>query len=59
MGLQENATGLELIPKTVGFLQEHGIPCELEEHWNLGHAFPPDFAASLDKALTFLLHRNA
>ena len=55
MGLQENATGLELIPKTVAFLQEHGIPCELEEHSNLGHAFPPDFAASLDKALTFLL----
>ncbi len=36
------------------FLQR-GIPCEMENHPELGHEFPPDFEKSLEKALNFLL----
>ena len=36
------------------FLQ-HGIPCEMEDHPELGHEFPPDFEKSLEKALNFIL----
>jgi predicted esterase len=36
-------------------LLQHGIPCEMEDHPELGHEFPPDFENSLDKALKFIL----
>ena len=36
------------------FLQ-HGIPCEMEDHPELGHEFPTDFEKSLKKALNFIL----
>jgi predicted esterase len=36
-------------------LTEKGVPCELEIHAGLGHAFPPDFQKSLERALEFLL----
>jgi len=36
------------------FLQ-HGIPCDMEDHPELGHEFPPDFDKSLEKALNFIL----
>jgi predicted esterase len=36
------------------FLQ-HGIPCEMEDHPELGHEFPPDFDNSLEKSLNFIL----
>ena len=35
-------------------LNQHGIPCELENHPEMGHAFPKDFDATLTKALRFL-----
>jgi predicted esterase len=35
-------------------LQQHGIPCRMEEHPEMGHEFPPDFEKSLEKALNFL-----
>ena len=36
------------------FLQ-HDILCEMEDHPELGHEFPPDFEKSLEKGLGFLL----
>jgi predicted esterase len=36
-------------------LLKHGLPCMLEDHPDIGHEFPPDFAKSLEKALAFLL----
>ncbi len=54
MGLQEPPEGQEIIRKIDAFLNRHGIPCELEEHPELAHAFPADFGQSLDKALAFL-----
>jgi predicted esterase len=36
-------------------LSDSGVPCELEIHAGLGHAFPPDFQKSLERALKFLL----
>ena len=36
-------------------LNQHGIPCELENHPEMGHAFPKDFERSIAKALEFLL----
>lgn len=41
------------------FLKEHGIPCELEVHPGEGHWFPPDFAQSLQRALSFVLEAAA
>jgi predicted esterase len=55
MGLQEPPEGQDLMQKTAAFLTEHGIPCEVERHPELAHAFPADFGASLQKALAFLL----
>jgi predicted esterase len=55
MGLNEPPEGQELMLRTAGFLQEHGIVCELERHPGVGHAFPPNFGASLDKALALIL----
>ncbi len=36
------------------FLQ-YGIPCEMEDHPELGHEFPPDFEKSLENAIRFLM----
>jgi predicted esterase len=55
MGLNEPPEGQELMQRTASLLQDHGIVCELERHPGVGHAFPPDFGASLDKALALLL----
>jgi predicted esterase len=55
MGLNEPPEGQELMRRTASFLQDHGIVCELESHADVAHAFPPNFGASLDKALAFLL----
>jgi len=35
-------------------LPPHGIPCQLELHPDLGHAFPPEFERSLIKGLDFI-----
>ncbi len=35
-------------------LNRNGIPCEVEDHPAMGHAFPPDFDRSIDNALKFL-----
>jgi predicted esterase len=55
MGLEEPAEGQELMLRTAALLKDNGIPCEIERHAKLGHAFPPDFDATLQKALSFLL----
>ncbi len=55
MGLQEPAEGQELMQRTAALLKDNGIPCEIEPHADLGHAFPEDFDATLQKALAFLL----
>jgi predicted esterase len=55
MGLSEPAEGQELMLQTAGFLQDRGIVCELERHPGVAHAFPPNFGASLDRALALLL----
>jgi predicted esterase len=36
-------------------LPAHGIPCAIEVHPNTGHWFPPDFTASLQRGLAFIL----
>lgn len=36
-------------------LQAQRFPCKLETHADLAHAYPPDFAQSLDRALDFIL----
>ncbi len=36
-------------------LNRNGIPCELEDHPEMGHAFPKNFERSIAKALEFLL----
>jgi len=55
MGLEEPAEGQALMQRTAALLKDNGIPCEIEQHAKLGHAFPPDFDATLQKALAFLL----
>ena len=55
MGLRERSDGQDLMRRTAAFLRENGIPCVLDEHPNVGHAFPPDFPMVLDKALNALL----
>lgn len=56
LGLQEPPESLERMRKTATFLNSHGIPCEIEEHAELGHAFPADFEQSRQRALAFLMH---
>jgi predicted esterase len=55
MGLREPSDGQELMRRTAAFLRENDIPCVLDEHPDVGHAFPLDFPLVLDKALSFLL----
>jgi predicted esterase len=45
----------EVFKGTHNVLLKHGLPCMLEDHPDIGHEFPPDFAKSLEKALAFLL----
>ncbi len=45
----------EFFKQTSKFLPEHGIPCQMEGHPELGHEFPTDFEKSLKKGLRFLL----
>jgi pimeloyl-ACP methyl ester carboxylesterase len=40
----------------VAAMKSHGIPCEFESHADLGHAYPPDFRDSLDRARRFFLN---
>ncbi|HEX3269591.1 MAG TPA: hypothetical protein VHR15_03000 [Ktedonobacterales bacterium] len=54
MGLHESPEGQEIVRKMHTLMNTHGIPCELEEHPELAHDFPADFAQSIEKALTFL-----
>ncbi len=44
----------EMTTQMYASLNQHGIPCELENHPEMGHAFPKDFDATLTKALQFL-----
>ncbi len=45
----------EFFKQTCELLPQHGIPCRMEDHPEMGHEFPPDFEKSLTKALSFLL----
>lgn len=54
MGLQMAPAFQEPMRQLHALLNAHGIPCELEECPEVAHAFPADFAHSLDKALAFL-----
>lgn len=38
-----------------GMFLQYDIPCEVEDHPELGHEFPMDFEKSLEKGLRFLL----
>ncbi len=42
------------VRKLVETLNANGVSCRLEEHSGLGHAYPPDFPASLQTALAFI-----
>jgi len=44
----------EFFKQTCEFLPQHGVPCRMEDHPELGHEFPPDFEKALEKALKFL-----
>lgn len=39
----------------VEMLRAGGVACEMEEHPEMGHAFPPDFGERLDQILGFVL----
>jgi predicted esterase len=54
MGLQEPPEGQEIIRNISALLNSHGIPCEIEEHPEIAHAFPADFGRSIEKALALL-----
>jgi predicted esterase len=45
----------EMITQIHAFLNRNGIPCEMEEHPQMGHEFPQDFDQSIRRALRFLL----
>ena len=36
-------------------LNQNGIPCEMEDHPDMGHEFPKDFEQSIIQAMKFLL----
>jgi len=36
-------------------LVDHGVPCEMEDHPDLAHEYPPHFKRSLKKAFRFLM----
>jgi pimeloyl-ACP methyl ester carboxylesterase len=59
MGLQESPEGQQMVRKMHTLMNTHGIPCELEEHPELAHAFPADFEQSIEKALAFLHLQDA
>ncbi len=44
----------EVFTQIHDLLNRNGIACEMEDHPAMGHAFPPDFERSIDKALRFL-----
>jgi predicted esterase len=54
MGLEEPPGGQEIMRSIHALLNAHGIPCALEEHPRVAHAFPADFGRSIEKALSFL-----
>ncbi len=45
----------ETFKKIQALFLENAIPCEMEDHPELGHEFPADFEKSLAKGLKFLL----
>ena len=55
MGEQEAPAGQENVRRVAELLNTHGVPCELELRPDIGHAFPPDFEKSLEKAFEFIL----
>lgn len=52
---KENAKYYEPAEKTVELLRAQGIACKLEGASNKRHGFPPEFEASLKRALDFIL----
>lgn len=45
----------EITTQLHAFLNQHGIPCELENHPEMGHALPENFERSIAKAIDFIL----
>lgn len=45
----------EFFKQTCEMLPIHNVPCQMEDHPELGHTFPPDFEKSLERAFKFLL----
>ncbi|MEW6400507.1 MAG: hypothetical protein AB1649_01840 [Chloroflexota bacterium] len=45
----------EMFTQVHALLNQNGIPCEMEDHPEMGHEFPKDFDQSIKKALKFLL----
>lgn len=46
----------EVSKAVAAMMHEHGLPCELEVHPDMGHVFPPAFDQSLQKALQFVMN---
>jgi predicted esterase len=45
----------EMFTQLHALLNQNGIPCEMEDHPQMGHEFPKDFDRSIRNALAFLL----
>ncbi len=45
----------EMFTQIHALLNQNGIPCEMEDHPEMGHEFPQNFDQSITKALKFLL----
>lgn len=45
----------EMFTQIHALLNQSGIPCEMEDHPEMGHEFPKDFDQTITKALKFLL----
>ena len=48
----------EMFTQIHALLNQNGIPCEMEDHPQMGHEFPKDFDQSITKALKFLLDKE-
>lgn len=48
----------EMFTQIHALLNQNGIPCELEDHPEMGHAFPQNFERSIAKAIDFIFKEH-
>lgn len=54
LGELDDEHRLERHQRIAGYLTEGGIPCEFEVLSGVGHRYPDEFAATIERALTFV-----